>query len=72
MVKLSDSGCPVSQIQPLGQGGPPTVQTLVQNPKFVVPEAQLQAPWVTSLTVPTCEQASPTFFARLPMGVVVQ
>jgi hypothetical protein len=70
--KLNDAGCPESQTHPFGQGAPPTVQTLVQNPSMEVPKAQLQAPRVESLTVPTCVQASPMFLVRLAMGVVVQ
>ena len=68
---VTDAGCPESQTHPLGHGAPPIVQTLVQNPRFAVPTAQLQAPWVASLTVPTPEQASPIFFVRCT-GVVVQ
>src|SRR5260370_21191980 len=70
--KLSDAGSPESQAHPFGQGAPPTVQTLVQNPSMALPKAQLQAPRVESLTVPTCGQASPMFLVRMAMGVVVQ
>jgi hypothetical protein len=66
-----DPGCPESQTHPLGHGAPPIVQTLVQKPSFAVPTTQLQAPWVESLTEPTSEQASPSFFVR-STGVVVQ
>jgi hypothetical protein len=64
--KSSVAGSPVSQTHPFGQGLPPMMQSLVQNPALPEPVAQKQAPADWSAEV----QVAPRLFERGTLAVV--